>query len=161
LLTKITDALSWYSQELAELQASPLVNVRLYKTRPSGNFLMAQHTPSFRTSDVEKHLPISISLKRVQDIDIEKHASTTSSPVTPTSRTITPWDSTTSLNVVTGRPDIEALVREIVGSAGEDERIAIAACGPHSLMSTVRRVSAEAIRVKGPSVELHCEQFGW
>jgi hypothetical protein len=37
----------------------------------------------------------------------------------------------------------------------------VAACGPDSLNWGVRRTVAGLIRVKGPSVELHCEQFGW
>jgi hypothetical protein len=48
-----------------------------------------------------------------------------------------------------------------VRNAGEIDRIIIAACGPDGLMKNVRRVAADCITVKGPSVELHCEQFGW
>jgi hypothetical protein len=48
-----------------------------------------------------------------------------------------------------------------VAKADDSERIAIAACGPDTLMNCVRRVAAECITIKGPSVDLHCEQFGW
>ena len=53
------------------------------------------------------------------------------------------------------------LIKDVVAKADDNDRIAIAACGPEGLMSCVRKTAAECIRVKGPSVELHCEQFGW
>ena len=63
--------------------------------------------------------------------------------------------------MVNGRPDIDTLIKERVAQSADWERVAIAACGPDRMMKTVRRAAAEVIRVKGPSVELHCEQFGW
>lgn len=70
------------------------------------------------------------------------------------------WDSTPH-GVLPGRPDVETLIRNLVALAGDDERIAIAACGPETLMWTVRRTATSCIKVKGPSIELHCEEFGW
>ena len=87
------------------------------------------------------------------NLDIEK-------VVTSSSRA-NPWDSTSSLEVLIGRPNVKALIRSIVDHAAPEERIAVAACGPNALMKDVRKVSAEVIRINGPSVELHCEQFGW
>jgi hypothetical protein len=70
------------------------------------------------------------------------------------------WDSTL-YGVLPRRPDIETLIKNVVVSAGDDERIAIAACGPDSLTWEVRRTATNAIKVQGPGIELHCEQFGW
>lgn len=96
--------------------------------------------------------------------DIEKHPLS----IATHSRSYPPsvpynWESTSSLrlNVVNGRPDIDTLIKERVAQAADWERVVIAACGPDGMMKTVRRTAAEVIRVKGPSVELHCEQFGW
>ena len=75
-----------------------------------------------------------------------------------------PWDSSTSVTsvaVLPGRPNIDELIREIVAKATDEERIAIAACGPDDLMWCVRKTATNCIKVKGPSIELHCEQFGW
>ena len=117
------------------------------------------------SADDEKHAvhkeqvthPVAAHLnskqKETHHLDIEK-------VVTSSSRA-NPWDSTSSLEVLIGRPDIKALVRSIVSHAAPEERIAVAACGPEALMRDVRKVSAEVIRINGPSVELHCEQFGW
>ncbi|KAF2967632.1 hypothetical protein GQX73_g5931 [Xylaria multiplex] len=66
-----------------------------------------------------------------------------------------------SLPVIYGRPDVEALIREAVASTSTDQRVLIAACGPNNLVDTVRNTTASCIRVDGPSVELHIEQFGW
>ncbi|KAI3342438.1 ferric reductase NAD binding domain-containing protein [Ustulina deusta] len=66
-----------------------------------------------------------------------------------------------SLPITYGRPDIEASVREAIMSVAKNERVLVAACGPTGLVNTVRNTTASCIRVDGPSVELHCEQFGW
>lgn len=59
------------------------------------------------------------------------------------------------------RPDIENMIRTAVKNANEKDRILIAACGPDGLMRMVRGTAADCISARGPSVELHCEQFGW
>ena len=66
-----------------------------------------------------------------------------------------------SLATLQGRPDVETLIKDVVAKGDDAERIMIAACGPDGLMAAVRRTAAQCIRTKGPSVELHCEQFGW
>ncbi|KAI1103189.1 ferric reductase NAD binding domain-containing protein [Jackrogersella minutella] len=71
--------------------------------------------------------------------------------------------STTNLNlpIIIGRPDTEAEIRSAVKSLTKNQRVLIASCGPDSLTSVVRQVAASCIRVDGPAVEVHCEQFGW
>jgi len=103
-------------------------------------------------------LPVSAHLSSTQKETGQRHDI---EKVLTSSSRANPWDSTSSLEVLIGRPDIKALIRSIVGTASPDERIAIAACGPEALMKDVRNISAEVIRINGPSVELHCEQFGW
>lgn len=95
-------------------------------------------------------------------VDIEKATSlTTSTPFTEIIETSTPWDSTTTLATTYGRPDVANLITGVVAKASNDERVLIAACGPRGLMKTVRSTAASSIRTKGPSVQLHCEAFGW
>ena len=146
-----------------ELQASPRVTIALHSTRPS-----CTQSPSSPISPLDEkpsapaleHVsPISKSstqqgdlLSRAFSADLEKH---------PSPQPGTPWDSSTSLEILHGRPDIEALIKDVVVKAGKDERVLIAACGPEGLMWSVRRPAAGCITVGGASVELHCEQFGW
>ncbi len=60
-----------------------------------------------------------------------------------------------------GRPDVEAQIREAIQSTPKDKRVLVAACGPSSLMKSVRNTTAACISADGPSIELHLEQFGW
>jgi hypothetical protein len=60
-----------------------------------------------------------------------------------------------------GRPDTAILIQEAIQSVGKDERVLVAACGPAGLIKVVRNTTASLIRKDGPSIELHCEQFGW
>ncbi|KAI1203330.1 ferric reductase NAD binding domain-containing protein [Nemania serpens] len=66
-----------------------------------------------------------------------------------------------SLPLTYGRPDIEAAVRQAILSVDKDKKVLVAACGPTGLVNKVRNTTASCIKVDGPSVELHCEQFGW
>lgn len=129
---------TWFSKELAELSASPLVNLTIYVTRS----IDAMSNTNV-DSDHEKSIQKSAS-----DADPEKSAS---SPTSPQS----------TLPIMLGRPDISATIRAIVGDSGEMERTVVAACGPESLMRDTRGVVAGLVVGSGRSVELHCEQFGW
>lgn len=60
-----------------------------------------------------------------------------------------------------GRPNFDQLITKVVREASFHEEIGIAACGPSEMMRLVRTVAAKNIRVDGPSITLHCEQFGW
>ncbi|KAL5331823.1 hypothetical protein ACEPPN_001361 [Leptodophora sp. 'Broadleaf-Isolate-01'] len=164
------ETLAWFSKELAQLHASPRVNITLHSTRPSYTGSPASPidgtSPISPTSplDIEKQLSFASSspfATRHPDpfpIDIEK------TPVIAHGGPSNPWDSSTSVTsvaVLPGRPNIDVLIRDLVSKAGNDERIAIAACGPDDLMWCVRKTATNCIKVKGPSIELHCEQFGW
>lgn len=72
-------------------------------------------------------------------------------------------DQQPSINVKTlgGRPDISAIVKNVVKVAEERDLIAVAACGPVELMRIARNAVADNIEIGGASVILHCEQFGW
>jgi ferredoxin-NADP reductase len=179
MLTPSIETFRWFSKELKKLRASPRVNVILHSTRlnfdgsppfpispamspiiPEDKSDIPSHTPM----DDEKHRvihpsishsPLSASSSRFDHFphDLEKHT-------TSLTNITHEWDLTLH-GVLPGRPDVETLIKNLVASAGDEERIAIAACGPDSLMWTVRRTATNAIRVNGPSIELHCEQFGW
>lgn len=79
---------------------------------------------------------------------------------TPRHHHVHPWDSSV-YEVVHGRPDIAALIKDIVSHADKSQRIAIAGCGPDSMMNTLRKTATGVISVSGPSIEFHSESFGW
>ncbi|KAH8601638.1 ferric reductase NAD binding domain-containing protein [Bisporella sp. PMI_857] len=157
-------SLSWYKNQLTALQNSPVVITHIHVTRSAlgtSSTLIESSADDEKNGAVSKeasqppsnHPYANVSTKSTLDVDVEKVASSTSQA--------NPWDSTSSLEVVSGRPNIDALVRSLVESAGAHERVAVASCGPDAMMKDVRRVTASVTRVSGPSVELHCEQFGW
>ncbi|KAK0111505.1 hypothetical protein ONS95_001860 [Cadophora gregata] len=164
------ETLAWFSKELAQLRASPRVNITLHSTRPSYTGSPASpiddSSPISPTSplDIEKQLsfasttPFATRHPDPFPIDVEKtRVITHGGPANP-------WDSSTSVTsvaVLPGRPNVDVLIRDIVAKATDEERIAIAACGPDDLMWCVRKTATNCIKVKGPSIELHCEQFGW
>lgn len=59
------------------------------------------------------------------------------------------------------RPQVSTIIRETVDSTPAEQRVLVMGCGPDGLMAEVRNTTADCIKVKGPAVELHCEQFGW
>lgn len=59
------------------------------------------------------------------------------------------------------RPEVAAMIREAVDDTAPNERVLISGCGPAKLMDLMRATTADCITSGGPSIELHCEQFGW
>jgi hypothetical protein len=157
---RYTDSLTWFTKELQELRASPLVNLCIHSTRSSSlsSNLITSRSSISSLPDVEKSpIPtkeaILISLtssKNSTDLDIEKH-----NP----SPTATP--SSNHFDIKGGRPDVASMIREMVDKSDSSDRIAVAACGPDGLMQITRRSVASCIGVEGPSLELFLEQFGW
>lgn len=153
------EMLEWFSQPLKELAASPLVNLHLYSTRtpnPSVQILTPSNAASLneKSNDTPKETPTMVnsptSTKNSGEIyDIEKQ------PSSPT------YSSGLAVHLQRGRPDVAALVTEVVERADGNDRVIVAACGPDSLMQITRRTVAGNIKVDGPSVKYHAEQFGW
>jgi hypothetical protein len=149
--------ISWFSKELAELAASPLVDLRIHATRSSTSLAPLTSPSTTSLSDFEKvpvpteeHI-ITSSPKNESIFDIEKSASSSNS----SSSRRYPFE------MMSGRPDVVKIVTDIVDRADKIESIAVAACGPDSLMQITRKTVARNIRGDGPSLEFHCEQFGW
>lgn len=136
------------------------VNVQLFVTRESP--VMPDYTPSPTTSicDPEKDLEEwrssetsdhSGDLGRYDSADT-MHASPRTEP--------TRWSHNDA--VTYARPDVQALIRAAVDEAQREERLLVMGCGPPGLMTQVRNSVAECMLMEGgPSLELHCEQFGW
>lgn len=59
------------------------------------------------------------------------------------------------------RPNVPELIRSAVAQTGSEHRVLVTGCGPAKLMNVLRNTTAECISTDGPSIELHCEQFGW
>ncbi|KAE8443730.1 hypothetical protein EG329_001410 [Mollisiaceae sp. DMI_Dod_QoI] len=156
------ETISWFQKELAELQTSHRVNIILHATRPGS---IAESPSPISPVDEEKALSFKeasippkspdLALPDDPEKDDLHHTRTSQRHIEHA------WDSTASVNILPGRPDVDSIVRRVLAETPDDERVVIAACGPDALMWNVRKTAASCINVKGPSVELHCEQFGW
>jgi NAD(P)H-flavin reductase len=60
-----------------------------------------------------------------------------------------------------GRPEIKSVIQLAASRAAPHQRVLVMACGPKGLMKDVRNSVAANLHPGGPSLELHCEQFGW
>jgi ferredoxin-NADP reductase len=66
-----------------------------------------------------------------------------------------------SLDLQPGRPDIRAIISQVISRASPDEHVIVAACGPKKMMVDTRNVVAGLTSINGPSITIHAEQFGW
>ncbi|CZT52732.1 related to ferric-chelate reductase [Rhynchosporium secalis] len=176
------ETLTWFSKELALLRASPRVNIILHSTRlspvtPATSPIWDVKTNSSDPSPISPDSPIDVE-KQPPSLSYIKTSALTNTirqadpvpkdvekkPIISNSTSSTPQGATKSVipvAVLPGRPDIDGIIRHLVAKSGDEERIVIAACGPDELMRSVRRTATNSIKAKGPSIELHCEQFGW
>jgi len=157
------DCISWFSNELDELIASHVVNLHIHSTRNTlavtrkTNSIIDDNSSS-STIDVQQGEktplppvdPVIVAETGCGNIDSEKQLQTAVRGSVP--RTLT---------IEAGRPDIAKIIETVLGASASHENVAIAACGPDSMMSVVRKTVANGITASGPSVELHCEQFEW
>lgn len=164
-----TENLSWFASHLQTLRThphSPKVNVSLYVTAASSVESLDTTTDEegHGQTNIEKSeiatspiSPVAVASPQssLADIDPEK--------ATDLARHHSANSSTGSSYgaIKAGRPDTATLIREAVLSTPTTGRVLVAACGPHTLMRTVRDTTASLIRGDGPAVELHCEEFGW
>ncbi|KAI3318034.1 ferric reductase NAD binding domain-containing protein [Xylariaceae sp. AK1471] len=175
--TRDHDNIAWFTQHLDHLithECAPKIALKLHLTRVETSVTASgpiPHSPAQTSTEVAsasasilekggespalstQTSSIALREKDLEGADIAKRVERI--------KEIPSVPETLSLPIIYGRPNIEALVRQAIMSVDKDKRILIAACGPTALVDTVRNITADCIRVNGPSVELHCEQFGW
>ena len=61
--------------------------------------------------------------------------------------------------IVYGRLNAEDAIGEAMRTAGSSQLTLVAACGPHSLMDSVRD-STDGFRACGHRIDVYCEDFG-
>ncbi|KAG5965367.1 hypothetical protein E4U58_002866 [Claviceps cyperi] len=173
-IVKHNSQLEWFSDHSITLRNDPRFSVQVFVTRSSppppplpilhcGTTVQYQDgekkgTRSLAEDDCERmqHLHVASS---DSSIDLEK-----SSPPSDGESTLglgADADTEKKVLIEYQRPDIPLLIREVVGEAAAQESILIAGCGPGKLMDVMRETTADCIRWDGPSIELHCEQYGW
>ncbi|KAF4979832.1 hypothetical protein FZEAL_4048 [Fusarium zealandicum] len=161
--------LPWFSHHLKTLQGDRRVKVKVYVTRASAAEIGTQSPPLPSDSSLsgtlvgshpEKEPLPQLTVTRLSlDTEKEGFSSPVESPVSPSIESKS--EPTSDIPIMYGRPDVAFLVCEAVQGVSADKRVLVMGCGPRTLISTVRNSTAGCIADNGPSVELHCEQFGW
>jgi len=148
--------LAWFQTELSKLRQSALINVTIHVT--------SQNVRVQRTEHQGADLTIDNPLKN----EGEKEMSNTGPTALSSDNlekgidaAVSMSASTTSLDLQPGRPDIQAIISQVIRSASADEAIIVAACGPKKMMVDARNAVAGLTRINGPSITIHTEQFGW
>jgi len=94
-------------------------------------------------------IPAAVAKVESDNVDIEKQSELIKIATQP------------PLTIQAGRPDVRKIIQDAIGSCAKNERLIVAACGPDSIMAVTRQTVVDNIKSDGPSIELHCEQFGW
>lgn len=183
--------ISWYEDELEELKKSPLVRVSVFVTSAEDPIVGGQSADAeaaqehqVRRSicpDVEKPrlLDSDGALGNLKEIEAGFGVATSAAASTTGSERIHSSNSSNKkagaaaeeaiidampqIDIATlpGRPNVAAIVEAAVAASAPRDTVAVAACGPVELMRIARNAVADNISLAGPSVTLHCEQFGW
>ncbi|KAF7855961.1 hypothetical protein EAF04_009917 [Stromatinia cepivora] len=157
------DTMNWFSNELQELNSSPNVVVRLFCTGNITNDVFSGSDRSLSNSLSEKDIisvgasPVSVdgtNEQRPQELrDLEK--------ITTTRETNSIHNVGENITIASGRPDILNIIQGVVQGCDDNQRVAVAACGPGSLMKSTRSAVAQCIKLNGPSLKFHSEEFSW
>ncbi|KAK5632074.1 hypothetical protein RRF57_007788 [Xylaria bambusicola] len=174
-VSRSRENINWFTQHLNNLinhDCAPKLSMKIHLTRakmidstPATNSGLLPHMfpdsePKF-LSALEKEMQLGSSTDSssasLRERDSERNIQSDSGSMKGSASALDKLN----LPIIHGRPDIKTSVREAILSAGKDERVLVAVCGPTGLVDTVRNTTASCISLGGPSVELHCEQFGW
>lgn len=145
--------LPWYARDVKRLQSDGRVSVKLFVTR----------SPNLGDSDTDsdenmftRSAPGSSSNKEVADVDPEKGGILSESE--DAGYTATHFG---NAPIAYGRPDVGSLIGDAIHEMSSEKHVLVLGCGPSGLMETVRSKTVSCLHGEAPSVELHCEEFGW
>ncbi|KAI1002016.1 hypothetical protein K3495_g6187 [Podosphaera aphanis] len=157
LVLKNKELIEWTSTYLNILAASSIVNLRIHITSSTADTSFvytpeAFHFGSFSANHKHQKFVDPLKINCISPLGYEFEKSTLSSINSPISAPII---------LFPGRPDMNAIISDNVEITLPEQRIAVAACGPDSMMLAVRKAVTENIRPHGPALELFSEHFSW
>ncbi|KHN94013.1 Flavoprotein transmembrane component [Metarhizium album ARSEF 1941] len=164
--------MQWFADHLAKLRDDPRFAIQVFVTRSEpplpqlpGGF--SEYSPGHAERYIAKHAFMDRErihhirpMGSLATIDLEKAQPQSDDESVPPESSSCPVD-LRGIPIRYQKPNVVALVRDVVGGTRAEERVLIAGCGPSRMMDSIRETAAECIRSDGPSVELHCEEFGW
>jgi hypothetical protein len=169
--------LTWYEDELEELKRSPIVNMSVYVTHNTDPIVTSLpiEVDAAREADVRRSIFIEDDQQlpdinddlafKVLERGFARHSArhSTRHSVAEAKKLEATIDGLPRIPYRThnGRPDITSIINSVVRSSEQRNTVAVGACGPSKLMQVARNAVADNITLTGPSITLHCEQFGW
>jgi hypothetical protein len=167
------ESLSHFSTHLSTLATTPHVTLEIYVTNAASSITSLISSPSLSKVSNEncsflipvRGTPILSSPNLIPKdgekddtlFDVEKDA-----PLSQRSATLSSPKIAGEVKVHAGRPDIPNLINGVLKSAETYEKVIVAACGPISMLHSVRHTVREILKTgEGPSVEMCLETFGW
>ncbi len=132
--------MTWFEDDLIELQNSPKVNLKI-------------HITANKVTKEEISTPLPI--QSADEEDQEKELGSITRP-NPSRRN--------SLRnaIELGRPDIDILVRQIAQhDTPRDGRVLVVASGPSTLLSNTRTAVKACMSSQSASIHMHLEEFNW
>ncbi|KAK8925506.1 hypothetical protein H634G_07676 [Metarhizium anisopliae BRIP 53293] len=171
-VVKYNSYLTWFAHHLANLRDDPRFVLQVFVTRsakalpplPAG--FSGPPPGQYETGIVSEVLTEKGHVHRVRpvasdsSIDLEKSQPSSDNESVSGESSYGAVD-LRNIPIRYHKPNITALIRDVVGGTRPHERVLITGCGPAQLMDLMRETTAESIRSDGPSIELHCEEFGW
>ncbi|KAG6012337.1 hypothetical protein E4U54_007599 [Claviceps lovelessii] len=176
-VVKHRDQLEWFSDHLSTLGNDSLFSIEIFVTRsrPQTPTLPPLEVDVVGDKDDEKammrgdvapdgsNVPETYTSKSQSPVDSEKSQKSLGRSDSESTLAGDAGHSMDLKNMVVRyrRPNVAELIRQAVGNTAAHERILVSGCGPTKLMDVMRETTADCIRSDGPSIELHCESFGW
>ncbi|KAF8250580.1 hypothetical protein K440DRAFT_653467 [Wilcoxina mikolae CBS 423.85] len=160
--------LTWFEDELEELKKSPIVNMSVYVTHNTDPIVtsLSVEADAAREENVRRSIYVENDEPQLPNLNddiafkVLESGLVRQSAAQKLEATI---DKMPRIPYRThnGRPDISAIIGSVVSSSEQRNTVAVGACGPSELMRVARNAVADNITLTGPSITLHCEQFGW
>ncbi|KAG6008197.1 hypothetical protein E4U21_004796 [Claviceps maximensis] len=174
-IVKYTDQLEWFSKHLTTIRNDSRFSIRIFVTRSSPPSSSPPSSPHSKIGivegqDFEKAMMRDLTTRKSEISDTQTLNSQSSVDLEKSIRSTSDYNLTSdaghavdSDNTVVKyqRPDVAELIREAIGNTAAHESILVSGCGPAKLMDMMRETASDCIRTDGPSIELHCEKFGW
>ncbi|KAK7423746.1 hypothetical protein QQX98_000936 [Neonectria punicea] len=161
---KEKENLSWFAKHLDDLSCYPThVSVALHVT--SDTRAASTHQPNSPTADGDEDPLLSRetygTFKTPQYLNGNGGLNGGTDHNKQQNWALEPVELNDHFKIKYEKLNVEDTVCELMESIGVDERVLIAGCGPPGLMKDIKTVAGRCIRTNGPSIDIHCEDFGW
>ncbi|KAK6193285.1 hypothetical protein LQW54_012612 [Pestalotiopsis sp. IQ-011] len=152
---KHIDDIAWASKHIKALHT--------YGLRVSLAIYVTQEQPSACNSDEDGTNPLPLDL--TQYFSAYGSAESTSSPTGEKRQGMnensSPTDDAAGWVLMYQKLKVDEVLTGLVAAADAHQRMLIGVCGPSGMTAASRDVVSTLMQPNGPSIDLHCESFGW